>query len=109
MENQIIMKKKFDTQPIAELMDNAVIKIKKLLPKPEPVEYLSKIQNDQEHVGERLKGIREANGIELKDVYDRTSAEQMERGQFAGIDSIQLFKYAHEIRAKLGPFNLTPE
>lgn len=67
-------------------------------------EYLSKIQQDQEHIGAKLKAIRIANGIELKDIAFRDMAERIERGMF--VESAHyLVQYAHEIGAKLTSFN----
>lgn len=72
-------------------------------------EYLSTIQGDMYAVGQRLKGIREHNGISLNDIAQRDNAEHVERGQWKQIPSTYLVQYCHEIGAALGPYNITPE
>ena len=101
--------KHYDMKPIFELMDDNIKILENLLPKKQTVEYLSKIQNDQKYIGERAKAVRIANGIELTSIYDRDSAERIERGQFDNILVKHLVQYAHEIGGKLSLFNTTPE
>ena len=106
--------KHYDMKPIFELMDDNIKILENLLPKKESMEYLSTIQGDMYKVGQRLKAIREANGIELKDIADRDKAEHLERGQFINgsgeyITARYLIQYAHEIGAALGPYNATEE
>ncbi len=79
-------------------------------------EYLSKIQQDQEAIGARLKAIRIANGIELKDIAFRDKAICIERGMWGlvnnrgqSLSAHWLVQYCHEIGASLGPFNNLPE
>jgi len=102
------MRKEHDTKPILKLYGPNIQEVLKDNPPEEtpPVEYLSKIQNDQKDLGERLKAVRIANGIELKDIADRTSAEHLERGDFNNISSHYLFQYAHEIGARLSCHNI---
>ena len=79
----------------------------KTMSKPKK-EYLSKIQQDQEQIGARLKAIRIENAIELKDIAFRDNAERIERGVF--VESAHyLVQYCHEIGAALGLFNCEKE
>jgi len=106
--------KAYDTKPILKLFGPHIQEVlKDDLPEKTPtVEYLSKIQNDQKALGERLKAVRIANGIELKDIANRDDAEHLENGRFIDqggqlISTRYLFQYAHEIGAGLSCHNVT--
>lgn len=106
--------KKHDMKPIENLMEKSRSELEEQLPKKKIVEYLSTIQGDMYKVGQRLKAVREANGIELKDIAHRDDAERLERGIFTNnvgqpLTVRYLIQYCHEIGAALGPFNVAPE
>ena len=103
-------KKHYDMKPIFELMDDNIKQLENLLPKKQDMEYLSTIQSDMYKAGQRLKAIREANGIELTDIAFRDKAQHIENGQ--GCDGSMneigikyFFQYLHEIGATIGPHN----